>query len=56
MALAALETAEAQKATGAAPKAPMIEVLKTEDYSRDGEEGQFTHKRIDLAEYDFPSV
>ncbi|KAL8455431.1 hypothetical protein Emag_000738 [Eimeria magna] len=50
VALAALETAEAQKATGGPPKAPMIEVLASEDYQQDGEQGQFTHKRIDLAE------
>ncbi|KAL8273442.1 hypothetical protein Esti_002629 [Eimeria stiedai] len=50
VALAALETAEAQKATGGPPKTPMIEVLASEDYQEDGEQGQFTHKRIDLAE------
>ncbi|KAL8430266.1 hypothetical protein Efla_004110 [Eimeria flavescens] len=50
VALATLETAEAQKATGGPPKTPKIEVLVSEDYRRDGEEGQYTHKRIDLAE------
>ncbi|KAL8448426.1 hypothetical protein Emed_003760 [Eimeria media] len=57
VALAALETAEAQKATGGPPKTPMIEVLASEDYQQDGEEGQFTHKRIDLAEWNaFPRL
>ncbi|OEH78336.1 phosphatidylinositol transfer protein beta [Cyclospora cayetanensis] len=50
VALAALETAEAQKATEGPPKAPMIQILASEDYSANGEQGQYTHKRIDLVE------
>ena len=50
IALAALETAEAQKETGGPQRGPLIQILKSEDYCNNGEQGQYTHKRIDIAE------